>query len=199
MSEQKLEVIDFEGEASFDNIKAEKHERKIYDRDMNDDMDGRKPFEWKSGYPSECINEMRVEAVYLFTLLLVGFIIYVLNYVGILTAIVDLPSEDVIKFSNLMFCIAGGLLGGTTFGIKFFYRVVARGQWHKDRKYWRFFTPWVSISVALAMSAIFNDNMDVIIMPVYFLTGYLSGYFSDHAVSKMYEVASALFSYPAKK
>ena len=40
-----------------------------------------------------------------------------------------------------------------------FFRAVSSGMWNKDRVFWRFFSPIVSIAFALVIGAIFSDNI----------------------------------------
>ena len=58
--------------------------------------------------------------------------------------------------------------------------------------FWRLFSPLIAVSLSVVMSAIMikdvssSSSMAITI-------GYLTGYFSDEAVSKMYDVACVLF------
>ena len=91
-----------------------------------------------------------------------------------------------------MYCVTSGLLGGATFGMKYFYRVVARGMWNEDRVYWRMFSPFIAVSLSVVMAAIMvKDVFSSSALAI--SVGFLTGYFSDEAVSKMYDVACVLF------
>jgi hypothetical protein len=91
------------------------------------------------------------------------------------------------------------MLGGITFGIKYFYRVVARGWWHQDRRFWRFMSPFIAMIVALVVGSMIDAGLIVVTAqnristPAIISIGFLAGYFADEAVGKMYEVASVLF------
>src|SRR3546814_6990402 len=44
-------------------------------------------------------------------------------------------------FNRYSYLFFSGVLGGTLFGLKYLYKVVARGWWNEDRELWRFFSP----------------------------------------------------------
>lgn len=92
----------------------------------------------------------------------------------------------------MVYCVASGLLGGSTFGMKYFYRVVARGFWNEDRVYWRIFSPWIAVALSIVMAAIMIKDVSSS-SSLAITIGFLTGYFSDEAVSKMYDVACILF------
>ena len=95
-----------------------------------------------------------------------------------------------------------GLMGGDIFGIKYFYRVVARGYWTQDRKYWRVFSPWISACVALVVGGmVVSGYVNTVKAPsaaAGLCVGFIAGYFADEAVGKMSEVATALFGSNSK-
>lgn len=166
--------------------------------------DDREKYEWQSKYKQSVkdsrnpICEMRKEAIYLLILLLVAFLVILANYKGWITNLLGVPTEDVFKVQRIIWCLCAGLIGGTTFSIKIFYRAVARGQWNLDRRYWRLFSPVISVSVTSVVAAFMIDKvLDSHIYWTYTI-GYFAGYFSEHAVGKMYDIAVVLFSTPVK-
>lgn len=164
--------------------------------------DGRKQYDWKSRYPQEAHKEMRIEAIYIFIILVFALLGLFGVWYGIFTQILNLDAGKQLVFEKILFYFLGGLLGGTIYGIKYFYRVVARGYWSQDRKYWRLFSPWISSCVALIVGCMISAGfINAVEAPSNFAgvcIGFVSGYFADDAVSKMSEVAKALFGTSSK-
>lgn len=163
--------------------------------DKKDELpnDGRKKGEYKSRYLNDvCRKKIRRDAIYLIVLLAFSLSSMLLNFLNIFGIIFRLSGAKAIVFQKIMYCVISGLLGGTTFGIKYFYRVVARGLWNEDRVYWRIFSPWIGVTLSIIMAAIMIK--DVFSSSALAVTiGFLTGYFSDEAVGKMYDVACVLF------
>lgn len=155
--------------------------------------DGRRPGDFESRYKGkECQKKIKRDAIYITTLLIISFVCMLLNFLNIFEYIFELSGDKAIIFHKATYCVISGLLGGTTFGMKYFYRVVARGLWNEDRVYWRIFSPWIAVSLSIVMAAIMIK--DVSSSSALAITiGFLTGYFSDEAVSKMYDVACVLF------
>ena len=156
--------------------------------ETNVNTDGREPYDWESKYPLEARKKF---------FSLVGLF---LNWCGIFSNLLKVGAEQVVSsevFEGTILYFFSGLLGGTIFGIKYFYRVVARGYWTQDRRYWRIFSPWVSSCIALVVgcmvvSGYINADQNPSIA-VGTCIGFIAGYFADEAVGKMSEVATALF------
>lgn len=155
--------------------------------------DGRKKGEYQSRYTDHvCQRKIKRDAIYVTSLLIGSLVCLFLNFLGVFENFLCLVGSQRIIFHKAMYCAISGLLGGSTFSMKYFYRVVARGLWNEDRVYWRFFSPLIALSLSVVMSAIMikdissSSSMAVTI-------GFLTGYFSDEAVSKMYDVACVLF------
>lgn len=166
--------------------------------------DGRKLYEWETKYVNENnsknpFRRMKYEAIYLFTLLIIGFIATIANYKGFFVQLLKVDPENIKAATRIGYCLSAGLIGGVTFSIKIFYRAVARGQWHYDRRYWRYFAPFISLSVTSVVAAFMIDN--IVSSHVYwpYTIGYFAGYFSENAVGKMYDIAVVLFSSPTKE
>lgn len=155
--------------------------------------DGRVRGDYESRYLDKKIKiRIWIEAGYIMMLFIGALICLLCNFLGIFEHYFQLTGERAIIFHKVLYCVLSGLLGGVTFGMKYFYRVVARGLWNKDRVFWRLFSPMIAVSLSVVMSAIMvkdissSSSMAITI-------GYLTGYFSDEAVSKMYDVACVLF------
>lgn len=159
--------------------------------------DNRGLYDSRSKYLEPYARKKQIrEAIYLSIVLLINFVLIFLNYINVPYNILlnCNPDIDLVIHKKLVYCGLFGMLGGTTFDIKYFYRAVARGQWHEDRMFWRLFTPWVSIPLALVMFAIFNKTIVESNTSIAISIGFFSGYFSDDAIGKMSDVAQVIFS-----
>jgi hypothetical protein len=119
-------------------------------------------------------------------------------YVGVFR--VEATSSTFSFGAFLLAAFGAGMLGGTTFAVKWFYHVVARGLWHVDRRYWRLFVPYASalLSVVTALAVLGSDvatgkdpRSNQIVKTL--LIAFLSGYFSDAASAKLADVAKVVF------
>lgn len=168
----------------------------------NVNTDGRKPYEWTSKYPNEARSEMRGEAIYLGFILALSILGLLLNWCGLINSWLRVEESEIVSFDGILFYFFAGLLGGTIFGVKYFYRVVARGYWTQDRKYWRIFSPWISSCVALVVGCmVVSGYINAAQTPstaTGICIGFIAGYFADEAVGKMSEVAIALFGSSSK-
>jgi len=162
--------------------------------------DGRQEGDYKTKYPPEVIKRQRCEALYIIGLMFVAFAIIVFAFISYNlssassnSAYLGLRGESFSVFVKMIYCTFAGLLGGATYDMKCLYRAIASRKWNEDRAFWRFLSPLVSIALAFVMGAIFSDQ---IINSGFFAIslGFFSGYFSDEAVGKMYDVALVLFS-----
>ena len=159
--------------------------------------DGRKPYEWKSKYPKEARDEMLWEAIYIGIVLALSLLGLYLNSCGVFSCHLKEDPTRAAAFEGIILYFFSGLMGGTIFGIKYFYRVVARGYWTQDRKYWRIFSPWISACVSLVVGCmVVSGYVNAAQNPstaAGLCVGFIAGYFADEAVGKMSEVATALF------
>ena len=165
--------------------------------EQNLNTDGRKPYQWESGYPKEARTEIRHEAIYVGIVLVISLLGLLFNWCGCFSGILCLEGKKLLSFEGIMYYFFSGLLGGTIFGIKYFYRVVARGYWSQDRIYWRVFSPWISACIAvivgcMVISGLINATKSPSVATG-ICVGFVAGYFADQAVGKMSEVATALF------
>lgn len=165
--------------------------------ETNVNTDGRKAYEWKSKYPKEARDEMLSEAIYIGIVLAASLLGLFLNWCGVFNCYIGEDPAKVAAFEGIILFFFSGLMGGTIFGIKYFYRVVARGYWTQDRKYWRIFSPWISACVALVVGGmVISGYINATQTPstaTGLCVGFIAGYFADEAVGKMSEVAIALF------
>ena len=165
--------------------------------------DDRERFKWKSDYPPEARKEIRLEALYVFFVFLLSFGLIIANYLSIFSCKLALTKPYIVPFEYVIYFSSSGMLGGTVFGMKYFYRVVARGYWSQDRRYWRLLSPFISMSIAFiigCMSSIgilnsYNSSSNTWAI----VFGFFAGYFADEAVGKMYDVATFIFGKTKKK
>lgn len=163
---------------------------------MSGKTDERNQGDWKSRYNDKAVRtRQRVEATYLLALIAISFIALLLNYIGVLERWFCIPDVRQLLFSRIFTCVICGLLGGTIFDMKWFYKAIAHGFWNIDRTYWRIFTPIISMTFAFGLACILSDNIIIHGSDFSAATlGFLAGYFSDEAVGKMAEVAKVLFN-----
>lgn len=155
--------------------------------------DGREKGDYKTRYTDKkCQCKIKRDAIYISFLLFLALVSMLLNFLEVFETVLKLEGEKRMIFHKAVYCVTAGLLGGSTFGMKYFYRVVARGLWNEDRVYWRIFSPFIAVSLSVVMAAIMvKDVFSSCTLAI--SIGFLTGYFSDEAVSKMYDVACVLF------
>ncbi len=158
--------------------------------------DGREPYDWKTRYAPEALRKIRLEACYLLFLLLSSLFIIFATWKGWVTQSLS-SSHEVLTLKQYTYYASAGLLGGITFDIKFLYRSVARGNWNHDREIWRAMSPLIAMTVAFVVGAMIDASLIATRVPLsgaaFVSIGFLAGYFADHAVAKMYEIAMVLF------
>lgn len=162
--------------------------------------DKREPYDWKSRWCGDSSKKITNEAILIGIFFVLSIISIVLIWRGSAFSIMSWGCDDCSRenFDNSAYIFIGGLLGGTIYGLKYLYKVVARGFWHLDRRLWRIFSPWLSAGVALAFGALFDSGIvglsfSAKTSTAYFSIGFLTGYFADSAIAKLGEVADTLF------
>lgn len=167
----------------------------------SDPTDGREKLDWRSKYaePEARLN-INCEAAYLGTLLAlvpVGLLMLWLEGPKYWFGIPEAKYPTIAKYGMAWI---SGMLGGTLFGLKWLYHVVAHGLWNLDRRLWRLFTPHISGGLAFAVIALISsgivrvfDRAAVESGPLVVGGSFLVGYFSDSAIAKLSEVAETLF------
>ena len=116
---------------------------------VSDPTDGRTIYQWESKYPEDAKQEIRLEAMFLFIILFVSLILLFLTWEGWIYLWLPLPPDKVDTLRDYTYYALSGMLGGIIFGMKYFYRVVARGWWHQDRRYWRIMSPFIAMVIAV--------------------------------------------------
>ena len=168
-----------------------------------DATDGRKRYQWTTGYPPEALTEIRWESIYLLFVFLFSLSLIFATWMGWIASLLLLTPEQAITLKKYAYCAASGMLGGVTFGIKYFYRVVARGYWHQDRRIWRLMSPLIAMTVALIIGTMIDASLIATREPTsgaaVLSIGFLVGYFADKAIAKMYEIANVIFGPIATK
>lgn len=162
--------------------------------------DGRKPWEWRSRWPREARKMMLPERIALGVLLVLGVAGFLVGYDNSVARAPD-------SFLWSLLAIWGaGLTGGTSFAVKWFYHVVAKGLWNADRRDWRFFTPFVSsvlasvVTLALLGDSFFAKTIEDVrpLVVKASLCAFLAGYFSDSAYAKLAEISRVIFGVTEK-
>lgn len=162
-----------------------------------DPTDGRKQYDWQSRYPDEARSIIRSEATYVVCLLIASLLLILATWKGGPAEILSVTGKDAEILRKYCLYALSGLLGGAVYGLKYLYRVVARGYWHLDRRLWRFLSPLISLAVAFAFGTLLEASFLTMRPPVsgaaIVAIGFLTGYFADAAVAKMHEIADVLF------
>ena len=178
-------------------------ERDVFETNVN--TDGRKQYDWESKYPECAQKEMKKEAIYIAIILIIAFSLLIFIVGGLIDKVgnlIGLEAKKTASLEGVIIYFFSGLLGGTIFGLKYFYRVVSRGYWSQDRKYWRFFSPWISACVAFVVGCMvlsgYINATQTQPFAAEICVGFITGYFADEAVGKMSEVATALFGSNSK-
>lgn len=178
-------------------------ERDVFETNVN--TDGRKQYDWESKYPECAQKKMKKEAIYIAIILIIAFSLLIFIVGGLIDKVgnlIGLEAKKTASLEGVIIYFFSGLLGGTIFGLKYFYRVVSRGYWSQDRKYWRFFSPWISACVAFVVGCMvlsgYINATQTQSFAAEICVGFITGYFADEAVGKMSEVATALFGSNSK-
>lgn len=165
--------------------------------DSGDPTDGRKAYDWDTRYPRQAVVRIRWEAAYLIFLLLSSHFLIFVTWIGWLHSFIGVQGENVFTLKKYAYYGLSGLLGGVAFGIKYFYRVVARGFWHRDRIIWRLMSPYMSMTLALIIGTLIDSSFITTrgpnSGPAIVSIGFMVGYFADKAIAKMYEIANVVF------
>lgn len=178
---------------------AQSVERGPEDEDLNDDE--RQRFNWQSRYNDEAKAKIHRESVYVVLVVIASLTCVFLTWHGkplelLMTGCTDCSLQSLRRYSYVFF---SGVLGGGLFGLKYLYKVVARGWWNEDRAIWRYASPLLSGGLAFAAGALaqagifgFADGAGASAVSFVAL-GFIVGYFADKASGKMQEVAETLF------
>jgi hypothetical protein len=161
----------------------------------HDITDGRKLFEWQSKWAPVAQREILKESGILCSYLVLGAGVFVFQFHPSPTTEAPLSLE-----TFALMAWSGGLLGGTAFGLKWFYHSTAKGLWHLDRRYWRIFSPLVSSILSFFTNLVLYrdaicaaDGNGLVLASKVSITSFLAGYFSDAAFAKLAELAKVLF------
>lgn len=164
---------------------------------VSDPTDGRKLHEWETRYPSDARKKILLETIYLFVMFFASFFLIFANWKGWLGVLLSLSIDDTLTLKKYVYYASSGMLGGIVFGMKYFYRVVARGYWNQDRIIWRTMSPFIAMAVSFIVGMMIDASFLAAKQPItsaaILSIGFLAGYFADEAVGKMYEVACVIF------
>jgi hypothetical protein len=171
----------------------------------DNDLDGRKPGDWKTRYAVDAWRQIRAEAV----LLAVYFLVFglVTAFLFFLSADFSIPVDSLKEGATLnvtrhhLIIFFVGSVGSTVFAIKWLFHSVANGLWHQDRLLWRIFVPLTGGVYALVILALFrqgiglrplsggigSDPMETLAL------AFLIGYFADGVSGLLTNIANAIF------
>lgn len=172
---------------------------KASDTIPHDETDGRKRLEWKSRYPDAARLQIRIEASAVAFVSLGSLLMIFLLWSGMLGQAIHCAPCARPVFLRYGYFFWGGVLGGTLFGIKYLYHVVAKGFWNQDRCLWRVLSPLLAGSLAFVVGALTDAGFLGLTIsaskaPAFLSLGFVTGYFSDKALAKMTEIAEVIFS-----
>jgi hypothetical protein len=174
----------------------------------SDYTDGRPPWDWSSKYPGEARRKMNFEAVVLGVLLLLFLACAgpCLGMAGQQDYLFALHGVDVHISFRLLAIFFSGCVGGTTFSIKWLVHSIAKGKWHLDRRYWRFFVPMIGGGYACVVMTLFGAGLlasqaaaQNVSMSSTAALAFLIGYFSDGVSGLLSNIANAVFGTLEKK
>tara|TARA_B100001059_G_C17762097_1_gene543460 strand:+ start:51 stop:716 length:666 start_codon:yes stop_codon:yes gene_type:complete len=170
---------------------------------VNDDH--RVEGDWESRWNKAARVGIRIDAAYVGIVFFLTLVMLLLTWRGTTYELLayGCTSCSPIKFNQYAFFFIGGVLGGTMFGLKYLYKVVARGYWNIDRRLWRIFSPFLAGGSALAIGGLLDSGMLGLSIKssstsFYFSLGFISGYFADSALAKMQEIADTVFGSSAR-
>lgn len=170
---------------------------------VNDDH--RKVGNWESRWSSDARTHIIIDAVYVGVIFVLTLVALFLTWRGTTYELLvgECAKCSPEKFDQYAFFFIGGVFGGTMFGIKYLYKVVARGYWNIDRRLWRIFSPFLAGGSALAIGALLDSGLLGLTATTssgsfYFSLGFISGYFADSALAKMQEIADTVFGSSAR-
>lgn len=165
--------------------------------------DDRGLYVWESGYPAAARKEIRFDAWIVGSVMAATFVLLLLTWRGDLYGwlAAGCTACQRSQFDRYAYFYLGGQLGGILFGVKYLYKVVARGRWSVDRRLWRFFSPFLSGGLALAIAALTESGVLGLTTgssgrSAFFSIGFIAGYFADNALAKMQEIAETVFGSP---
>ena len=168
-----------------------------------DPTDGREAYEWATRYPRIAWVQIIWEALYLIVIFLISLFIIFATWKGWACSFLSASPGEALTLKKYIYYAASGMLGGVAFGIKYFYRVVARGYWHQDRIIWRLKSPLLAMALAFVVGALIDASLIPTRGPssdaAFVSIGFLVGYFADKAIAKMYEIADVIFGASATK
>jgi hypothetical protein len=173
----------------------------VEDEHLN--TDERSKGQWESRYPPRAQTQIRLDALYVALVLILTLASILLTWRGTAFQLLagDCTTCNRGTFERYAYFYLGGQLGGTLFGVKYLYNVVARGWWNIDRRLWRLFSPFLSAGLAVAVGALVDSGVFGLTTKAtsgaaYFSLGFVAGYFADSALRKMKEIADTVFGSP---
>ncbi|MFM0072626.1 hypothetical protein PQQ86_15830 [Paraburkholderia sediminicola] len=164
----------------------------------HDEADGRTVHDWQSRYPPDARRQIGWEGAAVAAISIGSLLMIFLVWSGLFAdwtacAVCSRP-----VFARYGYFFLGGVLGGTLFGIKYLYHVVAKGFWNQDRRLWRLLSPLLAGSLAFIVGALTDAGFLGLTInankaSAFVSLGFITGYFGDKALAKMTEMADVIF------
>ena len=126
---------------------------------ISDLTDGRKKYEWASGYPKPAKDEIFLEACFLFVVFFASLFLIFAAWKNWAAFILPLSLAEAVTLKKFLYYASSGMLGGIIFGMKYFYRMVARGYWHQDRRCWRFMSPFIATAISTIVGVMIDAGI----------------------------------------
>jgi hypothetical protein len=165
-----------------------------------DPLDSRSKWDWKSKYPAEANRWILLETFYLMFLIYVVAVLFFLFWRGYPGRWFHVAPADYLVWRRYAFAWLSGVWGGCLFSAKWLYHSVAKGEWHLDRRIWRYMTPHLSGGIAFGLFAVLSSGLFPLVdaaslrsLAATVAVGFIGGYFSDQAAAALAGFAARLF------
>lgn len=194
-----------EAEAGGTAVQQRESSPAIQDDTDHLNTDERSRYQWRGRYDPEAYKEINMEARLVAGIMILTFLCLFLVWRGTAFEWLAGGCADCSRrsFDRYSYFYLSGQLGGILFGVKYLYKVVARGFWNIDRRLWRYFSPFLSGGLALVVGALTDSGILGVTTKSdsaasYFSLGFIAGYFADSALAKMQEIADTIFGPPSR-
>jgi hypothetical protein len=170
-------------------------------------FDHRRRGEFKTRYPKSAWSQIQLEFAYLVAALLGSAALLAwIGYVVGASSPQDARSFGFITYPRdrsflLMLTVAlSGVVGGTSFSLKWLYHSVAKWSWNEDRLLWRLIVPFLSGILAVFVAAMISSGIVSVFNSDFFQNfygalggGFFIGYFSDNVLAALQNLAVKWF------
>jgi len=159
--------------------------------------DGRVLGDFKSRYFGQCTKQLCFEGLWLASLLIAPFILFIKTGCNLEYVIERFPPLG----GQIILSWITGIIGGTVFATKWFYRSVAHGIWSRDRIFWRILSPLMSGALGAFAFLFLKGNIFNLVNPAVIqepinicIIGFVAGLSSDSIMAALSSLSDKLFS-----